>query len=56
MSEAEALREALKIAHQNLEDTIHLVEINAGKDKILRSLRIKARHAYEALQTTDDAK
>lgn len=48
----EALRMALKIAHENLEDTAHLVETGVGKEKILRSLAIKMRHAADALNVS----
>lgn len=54
--EEDPLRDALKIAHQNLEDTLHLVEIDAGKDKIIRSLKIKARHAYDAIEDLKKAR
>ncbi len=50
-ADAAALCAALEIALENLEDTAHLIEIDVGKDKVLRSLAIKAKHAADALKT-----
>lgn len=50
IDEIEILRAALKIAHENIEDTAHLVDIGVGREKIMRSLAIKSRHALDALR------
>ena len=48
--EHEALHKAMKIAAENLEDTAHLVATGVAKDKVLRSLAIKIKHAEAALK------